>query len=157
MVLLAASFSAPAQINTVAQLNDLCKQTFNQVKVTMEKSYWKHFEEGKMDTLYYVRWVPKDMTVKNAGENVMCFYKKKDKRIDYVVFQTTDVKFRDKCKAEVKKGAWKQFQNDRNKTGEIKEGHAKIIDGKTYNVTIFQGKQNPTDPISYLIGSKIVD
>lgn len=140
-----------AQVKSVSELAGYSSQTFNQVKAAIEKKYWKKFEEGKMDTLDYTRWVPMDMNEKNVGDNVMCFYKKKDKMISYIVLQTNNVAFRNQCRAEVKKGGYQVIGNEKKKE-EIKESYLK---GKC-NVTIFQGKQNPTDPITYLIGAKML-
>ncbi len=148
---LAISTSLGAQIKNVNQIVVLSSKTYNEVAAAMEKSYWKKFEDGKMDSLTYTRWVPAVGSNTNVGDNVMCFYKKKDRMIDYIVLQTANVAFRNQCRAEVKKAGYKLSQHEKNK-GEEKESYLK---GKV-NVTIFQGKQNPTDPVTYLIGSKII-
>lgn len=150
--MLAAGVSnVQAQIKSVSQLAGYSTQTFNQVKDAMEKGYWKKYEDGKMDSLDYTRWVPVNMNEKNVGDNVMCFYKKKDKMVSYIVLQTNNVAFRNQCRVEVKKGGYQIIGNEKKKE-EIKESYLK---GKC-NVTIFQGKQNPTDPITYLIGAKML-
>jgi hypothetical protein len=151
LIILAISVNANAQIKNVAYIVDLSKKTFNQVAAIMEKSYWKKYEDGKMDTLNYTRWIPAVPNDKNVGDNVMCFYRRKDKRIEYIVLQTINAPFRDQCRAEVKKSGYMELQNEKKK-GEIKESYQK----NNCNVTIFEGKQTPTDAVSYLIGAKMI-
>ncbi len=151
LMLVVGASQIQAQVKSVSEIAGYSTKTFYEVKELLEKKYWKKYEEGKMDTLDYTRWVPVDMNDKNIGDNIMCFYKKKDKKISYIVLQTNNVAFRNQCRAEVKKGGYQQIGNEKKKD-EIKESYLK---GKC-NVTIFQGKQNPTDPVTYLIGAKII-
>lgn len=148
-VCLAAAMQTGAQVKSVKQVTDMCTQTTAGVTKTLGAGYWKIESQAKLDTLYYIRWMPKKLDNKNMGQMVMCFYKQKDKPCDFLVFQTLDKGFYDRAKAEMLKGGYKPGKTE-DKKNEKKEYFS---DGK-FDITVTQVRQTDTGPLQYVFGAR---
>ena len=147
LLILFCSVNTIAQVKDLNQLLSLGKKTLTQASATLTASKWKKFEDGKLDTLYYIRFVPATMDSTNVGDNVMCFYKKKDTPLNYIVFQTVNKKLVNKYVAELKKGGF-ILADTQKKPGEKKD----IYSNRKCNVSVVEAKPKATDPLCYLIG-----
>ncbi|MBC7552419.1 MAG: hypothetical protein H7257_00415 [Taibaiella sp.] len=152
-LLLIAAMALPllvnAQIKNVSEMITLGASTFNQVSEKLTKGSWKKYEEGKTDTQNYVRFIPVNMTAENAGDNIMCFYQKKEKPVIYLVLQTMTKKTPDKLLAEAKKQGFK-FMAKENSNGQKKD----IYSNGKCNISVVEGRQRPGEPLIYLFGVK---
>jgi hypothetical protein len=144
--------SANAQVKNVAQVIAMSEYSFNKMQSSLNKGYWKDDEKGKMDTLSYARWVPKDMNEKNMGEMVMVYYKHKDKPVDYMVYQTLNKAVFDKAIKDLLSTGYKSMKTE-NKENEKRTYYAK---GK-YNISMVQGRQKTEDPWMYIMGVRIIE
>lgn len=151
LVFLFAGLQVGAQIKNIAGLVSICKSSRNALAASLGKSYWKLDQEGKMDTLNYVRWIPKNITPANGGEMIMGFYKTKDKPVDYIVFQTIDSKRKDAAMKELASLNYKSIE-----AKDTKDGKREIYSNGTYEVTVTIGHPDPKAAPIYLFGARPV-
>jgi hypothetical protein len=143
--------AAHGQLKNFSQLNTLSTLSYNALKAFAAKEGWKVHEEGKMDTLSYLRLIPNSFSEANMGDCLMVFYKAKDVPINYIVFQSMNKATFEKRVSEVKQAGYL-------KSGEEKQGDelkAVYIKDK-YNVSVTKGRQKPGDPMIYMVGIKIL-
>lgn len=151
MLLPLSAVSVNAQIKNAAQFIEIGKMVFSSAEASLTKGYWHQFETGKMDTLTYVRWVPKVADNNNVGDNIMCFFGKKNSYINYVTFQTMKKSTIDGYKKEVATIGYKLV----DKSDKPDQKREVFSNGKV-NVTFVEGRERKTDPVSYMIGVKVI-
>ncbi len=152
LALLAFSTGVHAQLKNMKELIEWGQMPYNKLESILKKSYWKKIEEGKMDSFTYIRWIPENMNEKNMGENVMPFVRKRDKPVNYIVFQTINKPLYETFLAEIKKSGF-EFRNSENKPDKKTDFYARGMIG----VSIIVGKEKPEAPLSYIFGVKMLE
>ena len=151
IILLTGITQLHAQLKNIDQLVSFSDQSYLKIESILKKGYWKSQESGKMDTLNYTRWIPKEINEKNMGDCFMIFYNKKTTPINYLVYQTINKDTFEKYMVQVKKTGF-QFASSDNKKDKLTDFYAK---GK-YGLSVIRGKEKPTDPLMYIFGIRIL-
>ncbi len=151
IVLLAVCAQAQAQLKSINEFAGWGAISYKQLETILSKGYWKVLENGKMDTLNYIRWIPKDINEKNMGDCVMAFFKKKDMPLDYIIYQTINKNVYEQYKAEAKKSGF-EFKNSEKKADKSTEYYSRGIVG----LSIITGKEKPDNPLMYIFGIKML-
>ena len=139
--------SAHAQLKNAEQLTGYISMNTTALTKALKGNYWKIESQGVADTKSYIRWMPANMTDKNMGEMVMCFYVKKDAPVDYVVYQTFNKLFFNKCKAGLLKSGYKLLGSD-NKTNDKNEYYSNGV----YDFKVTEGHQAEVNHVLYIMG-----
>jgi hypothetical protein len=150
-ILLIAVAPLHAQLKNINQLVTYSTESYSLLESQLGKKYWKTQETGKMDSLTYTRWIPKEINEKTMGDCFMIFYKNKKHAINYIVYQTINKDTFEKYMVEVKKLGFK-FASSENKPDKKTDYYAK----DKYGLSIIQGKEKPTDPLMYIFGIRIL-
>lgn len=149
---LALAVSAQAQVKNVNELITMAKNSYPALEGKLNgNGYWKQDEKGKMDTIYYTRWVPKNTTENNLGEMVMCYYKKRNLAVDYLVSQTLKKADHDKRIAEVKKLGYKLMDTKNTDLQKLQ-----VYSKGNINISIMEARQNANEGWMYIVGIKVL-
>ncbi len=139
-----------AQIKNIDQLFALSKNSYVQIAAKFKNNYWKLHEQGPMDTLFYVRYIPATLDTANYNDMVMCYYKNPATiPVNYLVYQSLDLKFYNATMATLKKEGFKKMTTETKDDGSKNDIY--MNDKQVFSIIYF--KKSPQEKMTYIYGT----